>query len=332
MQSFDYAQGGVKECEKKKNKNSKKYRRIDWSFYPTLDEIYNWLDLIIRKWPNIVTGFNIGYSYEGRLIRGVRLSFKPEKKAIFIESNIHAREWITSAACTYLIFELLFSRDCEVRRMANRLDWWIVPVLNVDGFVYSHEKERLWRKSRRPISDGCTGVDLNRNFEYLWDRIKHDPCSDQYGGTHPLSEPEVEQLTKFIDSNIPEGSIKVYIALHSAGQAVLLPWTHTRELPVNYDRLMYVAKAFADAAFSRFCTKYRYGTSANILKCTEYCGTSKDWAYAVKAIPIAFTIELPGGGRKSPFELPKGAILRVCLEFLDGLVGMIDAIKTLEII
>lgn len=140
MQSFDNEQRSVKECEKKKNKNSKKYRPIDWSFYPTLDEIYNWLDLIIRKWPNIVTGFNIGYSYEGRLIRGVRLSFEPEKKAIFIESNIHAREWITSAACTYLIFELLFSRDCEVRRMANRLDWWIVPVLNVDGFVYSHEK------------------------------------------------------------------------------------------------------------------------------------------------------------------------------------------------
>lgn len=95
--------------------------------------------------------------------------------------------------------------------------------------------------------------------------IEHDPCSDQYGGTHPLSEPEVEQLTKFINSNIPEGSIKIYIALHSAAQAILLPWTHTRELPVDYDRLMYVAKAFADAVFSRFYTKYRYGTSANIL-------------------------------------------------------------------
>uniref|UniRef100_A0A1A9WUQ2 Peptidase M14 domain-containing protein n=1 Tax=Glossina brevipalpis TaxID=37001 RepID=A0A1A9WUQ2_9MUSC len=315
MESSDYALRGVKESATKKNKQCKDYRRLDWSFYPTLDEIYNWLDLIIRKWPHIVTGFNVGYSYEGRLIRGVKLSFQTGRKAIFVESNIHAREWITSAACTYLILELLFSRDPDVREMAARLDWWIVPVLNVDGFVYSHEKDRLWRKSRKPVSSDCMGVDLNRNFEYLWGRITHDPCSNQYGGTHPLSEPEVEQLTKFINSSIPEGSLKIYIALHSAAQAVLLPWTHTRELPLDYDRLMYVAKSFADAVYPRFRTKYRYGTSANILK---YCGTSKDWAYAVKAIPIAFTIELPGRGRPSPFELPKGAILRVGLELLDG--------------
>uniref|UniRef100_A0A1A9VDE5 Peptidase M14 domain-containing protein n=1 Tax=Glossina austeni TaxID=7395 RepID=A0A1A9VDE5_GLOAU len=221
---------------------SKENGQLDWSYYPTLDEIYNWLDLIIRTWPNIVTGFNIGYSYEGRLIRGVKLCFKSNRKAIFIESNIHAREWITSAACTYLIFELLFSRDPDVRQMANRVDWWIVPVLNVDGFVYSHEKERLWRKSRRYVNPGCIGVDLNRNFEYQWGRIKHDPCSNQYGGSHPLSEPEVEQLTKFINSNIPEGTIKIYIALHAAAQAVLLPWTHTKELPLDYKRLMIMIK------------------------------------------------------------------------------------------
>ncbi|KAI9586022.1 hypothetical protein GQX74_001869 [Glossina fuscipes] len=319
---------------------SKEYGQLDWSYYPTLDEIYNWLDLIIKKLPKVVTGFNIGTSYEGRLIRGVKLCFKSNQKAIFIESNIHAREWITSAACTYLILELLFSRDPDVRQMANRLDWWIVPVLNVDGFVYSHEKERLWRKSRRYVNPNCMGVDLNRNFEYQWGRIKHDPCSNQYGGSHPLSEPETEHLTKFINSNIAEGTIKIYIALHAAAQAVLLPWCHTKELPPDYKRLMYVAKAFVDAAYVRFCTKYRYGTSANILSmtyswccnsnccnlnffqgCGEYCGTSKDWAYAVKAIPMAFTIELPGRGRKSPFELPKKAILRVGLELVDGLIG-----------
>ena len=59
--------------------------------------------------------------------------------AIFIESHIHAREWITSATATWFINELLTSSDPEVRQLANNYDWYILPILNVDGFVYSHE-------------------------------------------------------------------------------------------------------------------------------------------------------------------------------------------------
>uniref|UniRef100_A0A1B0FDR9 Peptidase M14 domain-containing protein n=1 Tax=Glossina morsitans morsitans TaxID=37546 RepID=A0A1B0FDR9_GLOMM len=302
-------------------KNRPTYRLLDWTFYPTLCEIYSWMDFIIKECPRVVTGFDIGRSYEGRLIRGLKLSFKPGKKAIFIESNIHAREWITSAACTYLIMELLFSIDPDVRELAESLDWWIVPVLNVDGFVYSHEKERLWRKTRRPATDGdCVGVDLNRNFNFKWGH----PCSILYSGPYPHSEPEVAQLTKFINNNIPEGSIKIYVALHSPAQAVLTPWTHTRVPPKSYGELMYVANAFADALYRRYHTRYDCGNSG------MFSGGSKDWAFSVKHVPIAYTIELPGKGKPSPpFELPESAILRTSAEMLDGFIGMIKAVKEL---
>uniref|UniRef100_A0A1A9WUQ1 Peptidase M14 domain-containing protein n=1 Tax=Glossina brevipalpis TaxID=37001 RepID=A0A1A9WUQ1_9MUSC len=280
--------------------------------------------------PKIVTGFDIGRSYEGRLIRGLKLSFKSGKKSIFIESNIHAREWITSAACTYLIMELLFSKNPDVREMAESLDWWMVPVLNVDGFVYSHEKERLWRKTRRPAANSdCVGVDLNRNFNFKWELKKcEDPCSNKYSGPYAQSEPEVEQLTNFINNNISEDSLKIYIALHSPAQAVLTPWTHTKIPPRRYGELMYVANAFADALYTRYHTRYACGNSGNMLK--MFSGGSKDWAYAAKRVPIAYTIELPGKGRPSPFELPEKAILRTSAEMLDGFIGMIKAVKQLE--
>ncbi|XP_037882188.1 zinc carboxypeptidase-like [Glossina fuscipes] len=304
------------------------YRILDWSFYPTLCEIYMWMDSIIKNSARVVTGFDIGRSYEGRLIRGLRLSFKPGRKTIFIESNIHAREWITSAACTYLIMELLYSRDPDVRELAESVDWWIIPVLNVDGFVYSHEKERLWRKSRRPADPHCMGIDLNRNFNYKWSlRRCADPCSNVYSGPYPESEPEVQQLVEFINNNIPEGSIKIYVALHSAAQAVLVPWTHTKVPPQSYATLMYVAKAFVEALYPRYHTKYRCGSSANILK--MFTGGSKDWAYAVKHVPIAFTIELPGRGTPKRFELPETTITHVGAELLDGFRGMIKAVKLL---
>ncbi|KAI9585868.1 hypothetical protein GQX74_001715 [Glossina fuscipes] len=301
-------------------------RPLDWAFYPRLCEIYAWLDELIDRFPKIVTGFNIGRSYEGRLIRGIKISFKSGKKAIFIESNIHAREWITSSAITYVVKEILFSHNRDVRTMAESLDWYIIPVLNVDGFVYSHKKERLWRKSRRPASPDCLGTDLNRNFGFLWGQKQSDPCSTQYAGPHAESEPEIQQLKNFIDS-IPDGVLKIYVGLHSAAQCVLTPWTHTKELPEHYEQMMFVARAFAKALATRFGTRYKCGSSANVLK--RFTGGSKDWAYAVKGIPISFTIELPGKGRWYRFELPEQMILPISMELLDGFIGMIEAVKEL---
>uniref|UniRef100_A0A1A9WUP7 Peptidase M14 domain-containing protein n=1 Tax=Glossina brevipalpis TaxID=37001 RepID=A0A1A9WUP7_9MUSC len=328
----------AEESKKKKKEKIKKepvvYRRLDWTFYPTLCEIYNWMDVIIEKRPKIVTDFEIGRSYEGRLIRGLKLSFKTGNKAIFIESNIHAREWITSSSATCMVMELLFSEDPDVRRTAEGIDWYILPVFNVDGFVYSQEKERLWRKSRKPSkgkkTPECIGVDLNRNFNHQWGLIKHEPCSEQYGGTAAESEPEVKQLARFIGTIT---DLKVYIALHAAGQAVITPWSYTKEeLPEGHKEMMEVAKAFVESAYPRFRTRYIYGAAAEILNVGEFCGTSTDWAYAVKNIPISLGIELPGKGRNKPFELPTESILRVSIELLDGFVGLIKAVGELGII
>jgi murein tripeptide amidase MpaA len=44
-----------------------------------------------------------------------------------------------------------------------------VPVVNPDGYEYTHTEDRLWRKSRsRHNGDRCIGVDLNRNFDFHW--------------------------------------------------------------------------------------------------------------------------------------------------------------------
>jgi len=84
--------------------------------------------------------FIVGQSYEGRTIRGIKISHKAGNPGIFIESNIHAREWITSASATWFINQLLTSEDADVRSLADNYDWHIIPVFNVDGFEYSHKK------------------------------------------------------------------------------------------------------------------------------------------------------------------------------------------------
>lgn len=116
-----------------------------WKQYYELAEIYEWLDNIFSTYPDVTEEFSIGKSYEGRDIRGIKISHGSNKPGIFIESNIHAREWITSASATWFINELLTSQKEEVRKLADSYDWYIIPVFNVDGFEYSHRSVSQFR-------------------------------------------------------------------------------------------------------------------------------------------------------------------------------------------
>ena len=95
----------------------------------------------------------------------------------------------------------------------------IIPVVNPDGFAFSHSNSRYWRKNRRPHSDPlCIGVDLNRNFPFHWKEVGGDTyaCSEAYVGPSACSEPECQALKKFMDGHKDE--IDTYITMHSYGQ------------------------------------------------------------------------------------------------------------------
>ncbi|KAM7351090.1 zinc carboxypeptidase-like [Cochliomyia hominivorax] len=301
---------------------------MSWTQYHDLPVIYKWLQKIKSDNPLLVKSYVIGESYEGRPIRAVKISSKPGNKAIFIESNIHAIEWISSATTTCFIDKLLKSQEPNVTNLLENYDWLFVPVLNTDGFEYSHNVERLWRKNRRPTgfynaSGPCYGIDMNRNFGYKWGKSGWNfdvPCDHWYGGAESDSEPEVIALENFINS-FPSDYIRLYLAFHSFGNLVLLPYGHTTtEFPSNYDQMMEIAKAFADTAKDKYGTEFLAGASGLLLNLVS--GASKDWAYGVKNIPFTATIELRDRGHYG-FFLPPSQIVEVCEEITDGLIGMV---------
>lgn len=110
--------------------------------YHTIDEIYAHLDNLARDYSNKVKVIIGGSSYEGRKIKGVKLSFGKNKPGIVIEGGIHAREWISPATVLYIIDRLLNSPNSEVRALAEGHDWYIFPSVNPDGYAYTHTKVR----------------------------------------------------------------------------------------------------------------------------------------------------------------------------------------------
>uniref|UniRef100_A0A1A9WBX1 Peptidase M14 domain-containing protein n=1 Tax=Glossina brevipalpis TaxID=37001 RepID=A0A1A9WBX1_9MUSC len=305
---------------------------LEWTQYHNLDEIYEWSNELEDRFSPFVTVYTMGYSYEKRPIKAIKISSRSGNQAIFIESSIHAIEWISSAVSTCFFNNLLNSNDTNLQDLLLHYDWFLVPVMNPDGFVYTHEVNRWWRKNRKPtgVSNAtgpCYGTDLNRNFNYEWSKSGYqinDPCDHWYHGAAPDTEPEILALQNFING-FPDNYIRLYLALHSYGNFVLLPYGHTIEIfPPNYDQMMRIAQGFAEAALVRYNTTFKYGASGLLNYSGYVSGDAKDWAYGMKNIPFAATIELRDSGHYG-FLLPADQIIEVCNEFTDGMVGLIKA-------
>lgn len=246
---------------------------MTWTKYHGLDDINDWLKYW-QKRTNFVKRLNVGRSYEKRKIEAIQISKKKNNKAILVEANIHAIEWISSAAGTCFFDNMLRATNPELVNLLENYDWIFVPVLNPDGFKYSHEVERLWRKNRKPTgfsnSTGiCYGTDLNRNFDFHWGGAGYNvdvPCDHWYGGSAAATEPEVQAMKKFV-TGFKKDYIRMYLALHSFGQYILLPYGHTNEeTPSNYEQMMRISNAFTAAANAVSGNEWQSGASG-ILNC-----------------------------------------------------------------
>ncbi|KAL0101516.1 hypothetical protein PUN28_018972 [Cardiocondyla obscurior] len=238
---------------------------FDFNNYHTLEAIYANLDELAQKYPDKVQTVVGGKTYEGRPIKGVKVSFKANNPGIFLEGGIHAREWISPATVMYILHQLLTSTSPEVRALAESNDWYIFPVFNPDGYVYTHTTNRLWRKTRKPYGFGCHGSDPNRNWGYKWNSggSSNFPCSETYGGSAAFSEVETKSMSEYIASISPK--LYAYIAFHSYSQLLMFPYGHTKAHLDNYDDMYGMGMKSITALAKRYGTKYQVGNIAETI-------------------------------------------------------------------
>lgn len=244
------------------------------------------------------------------------------KRKIFVDAGIHAREWIAPATALYLIYQLVENSNANSNLLEN-LEWIILPSLNPDGYEYSRNTERLWRKTVSP-GKVCNGCDGNRNFDYYWmyAGASSFECSETYAGKNAFSEIETQNLRDFL---LKESGVIGYITLHSYGNYFLYPWGYDDILADNWEELEDLGKRAAAAIKSIYGTEYEIGSSSIALY--PAAGASDDWAMGVAKIPIVYTIELPGGGSYG-FDLPPSGIQSVVVETFEGFKILANHIAT----
>ncbi|OCT95584.1 hypothetical protein XELAEV_18013272mg [Xenopus laevis] len=284
--------------------------------YHALDDIYYWMEHIVEKHSDMLQMINIGYSFENRPLYVLKVSGKEKtaKHAVWIDCGIHAREWISPAFCLWFVGHAVeyYGVDLSMTKLLRYLDFYILPVMNVDGYHFSWSaKNRMWRKNRSKYANSnCIGTDLNRNFDAGWCGIgaSNDPCQQIYCGPYPESEPEVVAVVNFIKKH--KDVVKGYITVHSYSQMVLFPYSYTKEKSKDHDELLLLSKKVAEGIRSTSRNKYIYGPGAETIYLAP--GGSDDWAYDL-GIKYSFTFELRDRGAYG-FLLPPQLIKPTCSE------------------
>jgi murein tripeptide amidase MpaA len=172
-----------------------------------------------------------------------------DKQYIYFTSGIHARERGGPDNLIYFVSDLLYANkhrkgltygnktytNSDVKK-ALGAGIVFIPLTNPDGVRFDQANSNLWRKNRNPVSstpgvNASVGVDLNRNFDFLWNFTKHfdpsvdpastDPSSQAFYGTAPFSEPETRNM-KWVYDIFPK--IRWFIDVHSAAGTLLYSW------------------------------------------------------------------------------------------------------------
>lgn len=334
----------IEEQKEKRKKLDSQLRLRDWregkvqfnlAQYHSFADVINFLNALAITYPERVSVQPIGTTHEGRQIPLIKITNKRlggTKKAIWIDGGIHAREWVSPAVVLYFIHQLVtqYDNDPQIRHFVDQMEWYIVPLLNPDGYEYSRSSTdpeiRLWRKNRSPPrciqqntglfqppqTTCCQGVDLNRNFDWFFGQVgsSTDPCSEIYQGAHAFSEPETAAVRDFVTGH----RVHTFLTFHSYSQILMYPFGHqVRTYSNDLNDLRSTALSAAQALRRMYNTNYRVGTGADTLYPAS--GGSEDWAKGKAHVKYSFLFELrPEEQVWDGFLLNENQIMPTCRE------------------
>jgi len=291
------------------------------------DELY----AIARSNPQLVKLEVLGRTYGGREIialkvtEGARGQADGTRPAALYVSSQHAREWIGVEVTRRLLHYFIDqsrANNKDIKGLLKDTEQWFVLVANPDGYQYTFDGDRLWRKNLRDNDgDGQTttvdGVDPNRNFDNHWNYDEEGSSSllssQTYRGPSPASEPETKALGGLILRLKP----KFLVNYHSFGPYILYPQGWQVGTP-DADNPIYAALAGTNA--NPGIAGFDPGISSDELYVTN--GETTDFA-DVRAGTIGFTPELEEGCTGCGFVFPDNEAL-IQAEFLKTLPFNLD--------
>lgn len=291
--------------------------------FRTYSEIVSRVESMAAARPDLASTSVFGTSIEGRDLVEITITGPDQpgnmadaRPVVLFNGCQHAREWISPMTVTYLADVLigLYDSDPRVRALLDGARVVIAPVVNPDGYVYSWNSQRLWRKNRR----GGYGVDLNRNWGYEWGGQGSSGFTgdDIYRGSAPFSEPETAALR-----DLAQGfgaDLAAHIDYHSFSQLILWPFGYAEgvETP-EPDRTAFATLSTEMSGVIQGVHGEYYDPIQSV-DLYPASGACTDWFYGQLGA-TSFTVELRDTGFFG-FELPPEQIIPTAEENFEGML------------
>jgi predicted deacylase len=290
-----------------------------YACYRTVEETYAAAEALVAAHPGLAQWIDIGDSwrkqqnaaqgYDLRVLRITNDAIAGPKPVLFLQSAIHAREYVTAETVTRFAEQLLggYGTDADSTWIVDHHELHLVLVANPDGRkVAETAATRLQRKNRNGnwCAAGATtmGVDLNRNYPWSYGSAGSSTtaCSDIFRGPSALSEPELQAITTHLRNVVPDQRAETslgdrttpvsldttgfFIDIHSNGAGNWFPWGDTTAIAPNGAQMQSLARKL----------EYYNGYEAIQGALTGVIGgASDDYAFGTLGIP-GFTMELGG--------------------------------------
>jgi hypothetical protein len=297
-----------------------------WRSWDEAGGIRDELVKIAQQNPDIVKLESLGKTVQGRDILALRVTEDARKgrdgakPSVLYSATQHAREWMATEMDRRLLryfIDKYRAQDKGIKKLLKNTELWFVPVANPDGYQYTFDHERLWRKNLRDnngdgqISIG-DGIDPNRNYPNHWnfdnEGATGDLSSETYRGTAAGSEPETRAMTGLLDRL----KAKFLVNYHTYGPWLLYPTGYQIGTATADDPIYYALSGNRDQpAIPGFVP----GISSDILYITN--GELDGYAQDADGT-LGWTPELNEGCEGCGFVFPDDEAL-VQAEFLKGI-------------
>ncbi|MBD3169065.1 MAG: T9SS type A sorting domain-containing protein [candidate division Zixibacteria bacterium] len=224
--------------------------------FRTFSEVVAKMDSLHNQYPALTRIENIGTTHNGNTVWAMKVSdnvnMQEDEPEVLYTGLTHAREPIGMEICLDFVEWLLdnYGSDPDATLIVNERQVWIIPVVNPDGYLYNQQTNPngggMWRKNRRN-NGGNYGVDINRNYTYMWgyDNNGSSPysSSETYRGPSAGSEPETQAVMDFCEDH----EFVLALHYHSYGEYFIYPFGYDQiQTP---DHALFVAIADSSVSF-----------------------------------------------------------------------------------